>query len=40
MDFKLTQDNVIWRFQSCYTGNWVDPNFPGIVIASRGSECQ
>jgi starch-binding outer membrane protein, SusD/RagB family len=35
MDFKLTKDNVTNGFNPVTEVNWFNPNFPGIVIASR-----
>ena len=35
MDFKLTIDNVTNGFKPVNAVNWFDPNFPGIVVASR-----
>jgi len=35
MDFKLTKDNVSGGFNPVTQVNWFNPNFPGIVIASR-----
>jgi hypothetical protein len=35
MDFKLTKDNVTNGFNPVTQVNWFNPNFPGIVIASR-----
>jgi hypothetical protein len=37
MDFKLTKDNVTGGFNPINGVNWVNPNFPGIVWASRYS---
>lgn len=35
IDFKLTVDNVSKGFVPANGVNWFDPNFPGIVFASR-----
>jgi hypothetical protein len=35
MDFKLTKDNVTNGFNPVTQVNWFNPNFPGIVFASR-----
>jgi starch-binding outer membrane protein, SusD/RagB family len=35
MDFKLTKDNVTNGFKPVDGVTWTNPNFPGIVIASR-----
>ena len=35
IDFKLKVDNVIKGFNPASGVNWFDPNFPGIVFASR-----
>jgi hypothetical protein len=35
MDFKLTVDNVTNGFNKTNGVNWFNPNFPGIVFASR-----
>lgn len=35
MDFKLTVDNVTSGFNPTTGVNWFNPNFPGIVFASR-----
>lgn len=35
MDFKLTKDNVTNGFSPVNGVSWVNPNFPGIVWASR-----
>lgn len=35
MDFKLTRDNVSGGFNPVTQVNWFNPNFPGIVFASR-----
>jgi len=35
IDFKLTVDNVTKGFVPANGVNWFDPNFPGIVFASR-----
>lgn len=35
IDFKLTKDNVTKGFVPANGVNWFDPNFPGIVWASR-----
>lgn len=35
MDFKLTQDNVTNGFNASDAVNWFNPQFPGIVWASR-----
>lgn len=35
IDFKLNIDKVTGGFNPVNTVNWFDPNFPGIVIASR-----
>lgn len=35
MDFKLTKDNVTGGFVPATQVNWLNPNFPGIVYASR-----
>ena len=35
MDFKLTKDNVAGGFKPVDQVNWFNPNFPGIVFASR-----
>jgi hypothetical protein len=35
MDFKLTRDNVSGGFNPVTQVNWVNPNFPGIIISAR-----
>jgi len=35
IDFKLTKDNVTGGFDPVTQVNWFNPNFPGIVFASR-----
>jgi hypothetical protein len=39
MDFKLTVDNVTNGFNPKAGVNWFNPNFPGIVFASRYSSA-
>jgi starch-binding outer membrane protein, SusD/RagB family len=35
MDFKLTKDAVTNGFNATNSVNWLNPNFPGIVISAR-----
>lgn len=39
IDFKLTIDNVTNGFNVLNPVNWANPNFPGIVIASRYNDA-